>query len=64
VDAIRPIYEQEEIEAMVEHAEPEDTIFIKFLLASRFRNQEAQYIFVARHRLPQLSGPGYGFGLR
>jgi integrase/recombinase XerD len=44
VDAIRPIYEPEEIEAMLEHAEPEDAIFLKFLLASGFRDQEAQFV--------------------
>jgi integrase/recombinase XerD len=44
VDTIRPIYESEEIEAMLEHAEPEDAIFIKFLLTSGFRDQEAQYV--------------------
>jgi integrase/recombinase XerD len=44
VDAIRPIYEPEEIEAMLEHAEPEEAIFIKFVLTSGFRDQEAQYV--------------------
>jgi integrase/recombinase XerD len=44
VDTIRPIYESEEIEAMLEHAVPEDAIFIKFLLTSGFRDQEAQYV--------------------
>jgi integrase/recombinase XerD len=37
VDAIRPIYEPEEIEAMLEHAGRDD-VFIKFLLASGFRD--------------------------
>jgi integrase/recombinase XerD len=44
VDAIRPIYEPEEIEAMLEHAGRDDAIFIKFLLASGFRDQEVQYV--------------------
>jgi integrase/recombinase XerD len=29
---------------MLEHAEPEDAIFLKFLLTSGFRDQEAQYV--------------------
>ncbi|HEU0046622.1 MAG TPA: site-specific integrase, partial [Nitrososphaera sp.] len=37
VDTIRPIYEAEEIGAMLEHADQDEGIFLKFLLASGFR---------------------------
>lgn len=44
VDAIRPIYEPEEIEMMLRHAEPDEAMLIKFLLASGFRDLEARYV--------------------
>jgi integrase/recombinase XerD len=44
VDAIRPIYEPEEIEMMLQHAEPDEAMLIKFLLASGFRDREVRYV--------------------
>ena len=44
VDAIRPIYEPEEIEMMLQHAEPDEAMLIKFLLVSGFRDREARYV--------------------
>ena len=39
-----PIYEPEEIEAMLKHAEPDEAILIKFCLASGFRDREIRYV--------------------
>lgn len=44
VDAIRPIYEEEEIEMMLRHAEPDEAMLIKFLLVSGFRDREVRYV--------------------
>jgi integrase len=44
VDAIRPIYEAEEIDTMLKHAEPEEAMLIKFCLASGFRDREIRYV--------------------
>lgn len=44
VETIRPIYEAEEIEAMIRHAEEDEAIFIKFLLASGFRDGEVRHV--------------------
>lgn len=44
VEKIRPIYEPEEIEAMLKVSTPDEEIFQKFLLASGFRDLEARYV--------------------
>jgi integrase/recombinase XerD len=44
VDTIRPIYEPEEIEMMLQHAEPDEAMLIKFLVASGFRDREVRYL--------------------
>jgi len=44
VDAIRPIYEAEELEAMLEAASERERTLIKFLLCSGFRDQEARFV--------------------
>ena len=44
VETIRPIYEPEEIEGMFRAATPSEAIFLKFLLASGFRDREARYL--------------------
>lgn len=44
VETIRPIYEPEEIQVMLKRATDNEAIFLKFLLASGFRDQEAQHV--------------------
>lgn len=44
VDTIRPIYEPEEIGAMLRHAEPDEAMLIKFCLASGFRDREIRHV--------------------
>jgi integrase/recombinase XerD len=44
VETIRPIYEREEIQAMLDHATGDEAIFLKFMLGSGFRDQEAQHV--------------------
>lgn len=44
VDAIRPIYEADEVEAMLKGSSGRETIVIKFLLCSGFRDQEATFV--------------------
>jgi integrase len=44
VETIRPIYEPEEIAAMLQHADLEEAILIKFCLVSGFRDREIRYV--------------------
>ena len=44
VETIRPIYEPEEIGAMLKHADPDEAILLKFCLASGFRDREIRYV--------------------
>jgi integrase/recombinase XerD len=44
VEKIRPIYTAVEIRTMLQHAEPDEAMFLKFLVGSGFRDQEAQYL--------------------
>jgi integrase/recombinase XerD len=44
VDTIRPIYEADEIGTMLEHADPNEGVFLKFLLASGFRDREVRHV--------------------
>ena len=44
VEAIRPIYEPEEIAALLEYASHEESLLIKFCLASGFRDREIRYV--------------------
>ncbi len=44
VEKIRPIYEPEEIQSMFKHATEDEAIFLKFMLGSGFRDQEAQHV--------------------
>ncbi len=44
VDAIRPIYEAEELEAMFKVATDYEATLVKFLLGSGFRDQEIRYL--------------------
>ncbi|HKU28214.1 MAG TPA: tyrosine-type recombinase/integrase [Candidatus Sulfotelmatobacter sp.] len=44
VEKIRPIYEPEEIMALLKHSEADERIFLKFMLASGFRDREAQFL--------------------
>jgi integrase len=44
VEKIRPIYEPEEIQSMLNHAMGDEAIFLKFMLGSGFRDQEAQHL--------------------
>ena len=44
VEKIRPIYEPEEIQSMLNHAIGDEAIFLKFMLGSGFRDQEAQHV--------------------
>jgi integrase/recombinase XerD len=44
VETIRPIYEPEEIQSMFNHAVGDEAIFLKFMLASGFRDQEGQHV--------------------
>jgi integrase/recombinase XerD len=44
VDKIRPIYEPEEIQTLLRRAEPDESIFLKFMVGSGFRDREAQHV--------------------
>ena len=44
VETIRPIYEPEEIAAMLQHADLDEAILIKFCLVSGFRDREIRYV--------------------
>ncbi len=44
VETIRPIYEADEIAAMREHANQVEGIFLKFMLASGFRDREVRHV--------------------
>ena len=44
VETIRPIYEPEEIAAMLQHATLDEAILIKFCLTSGFRDREIRYV--------------------
>ena len=44
VETIAPIYEAEEISAMLRHADQDEAIFLKFLLASGFRDREVRHV--------------------
>ena len=44
VQAIRPIYEAEEIEEMLKQAEPDEALLIKFFLTSGLRDREVRYL--------------------
>lgn len=66
VEKIRPIYAPEEIQAMLASADQEEDIFLKFMLASGFRDQEAQHVTFrdidARNSLVQVTAkPVWGF---
>jgi integrase/recombinase XerD len=44
VETIRPIYEPEELEGMFRVATGRESVFLKFLLSSGFRDREARYV--------------------
>jgi integrase len=44
VETIRPIYEAEELETMFRVAEGDEKVFLKFLLASGFRDREVRHV--------------------
>lgn len=44
VETIRPIYEPEEIAAMLQHASMDEAVLIKFCLTSGFRDREIRYV--------------------
>jgi integrase/recombinase XerD len=44
VETIRPVYEPEEIHAMLRHATAIEALLIKFFLASGFRNRETRFV--------------------
>lgn len=44
VETIRPIYEPEEIGAMLKHADPDEAILLKFCLASGLGDREIRYV--------------------
>jgi integrase len=44
VEKIRPIYEAEEIEVLLRNADEDEGIFLKFLLASGFRDREVRHV--------------------
>jgi integrase/recombinase XerD len=44
VETIRPIYEAEEVSALLGNAERDEAIFLKFLLASGFRDREVRHV--------------------
>ncbi len=44
VETIRPIYEAEEVEAIIAYATADEGIFLKFLLASGFRDREVRFL--------------------
>ena len=60
VETIRPIYEADEIGAMLEHADPDEALFLKFLLASGFRDREVRRCCLARPHsgAPRSTGRG------
>jgi integrase len=67
VDTIRPIYEAEEIEAMLKHADQDEAVFLKFLLASGFRDCEVRHVawrdMDFRNSLVRVTAkPLWGFG--
>ena len=66
-EIIRPIYEAEEIEAMLKHADQNESIFLKFLLGSGFRDREVRYVawrdIDFRNSLARVTvKPLWGFG--
>ena len=67
VETIRPIYEAEEIAAMLKHADQNESIFLKFLLASGFRDREVRHVawrdIDFRNSLVRVTAkPLWGFG--
>ena len=67
VDTIRPIYEADEIGTMLEHADPNEGVFLKFLLASGFRDREVRHVtwrdMDFRNSLVRVTAkPLWGFG--
>lgn len=44
VETIRPVYEPEEIHALLRHATPIEALLIKFFLTSGFRNRETRFV--------------------
>jgi integrase len=67
VETIRPIYEAEEIAAMLAHADQDEGAFLKFLLASGFRDREVRHVtwrdMDFRNSLVRLTAkPLKGFG--
>jgi integrase len=67
VETIRPIYEAEEIAAMFAHADQDEGAFLKFLLASGFRDREVRHVtwrdMDFRNSLVRLTAkPLKGFG--
>lgn len=44
LERLCPIYEPEEIEAMLRHADDDERVLLKFLLASGFRDREVKYL--------------------
>ena len=44
VETIRPVYEPDEIHAMLRYATPVEALMIKFFLSSGFRNREARFL--------------------
>jgi len=66
-EIIRPIYEAEEIAAMLKHADQNESIFLKFLLGSGFRDREVRYVawrdIDFRNSLARVTiKPLWGFG--
>ena len=66
-EIIRPIYEAEEIAAMLKHADQDEAIFLKFLLGSGFRDREVRYVawrdIDFRNSLARVTvKPLWGFG--
>jgi len=67
VDTIRPIYEADEIGTMLEHANQDEGVFLKFLLASGFRDREVRHVtwrdMDFRNSLVRVTAkPLWGFG--
>ena len=44
VEKIRPIYEPEEIQTLLRHANDDEAIFLKFMVGSGFRDRETQSV--------------------
>jgi integrase len=66
VDAIRPIYEQEEMAAMFKVATEDEATLLKFILGSGFRDQEIRFVewrdIDFRHHLVRVTAkPEWGF---